>query len=355
MRDANIRLNDMSAMINPLIQVCFGVSFLISLTYGSNLVLNATITVGELVSFNEYLTRIMRPVISLGRIINATARGMASYRRLKDIHMQPEIHPMEYENRDMELTGAVSVRNLSYTYPGTTRQVLKDISFELPVGKVIGVVGETGCGKTTLIDLLLKLRTAPDDTVFLDGHPLQNIPAKTVRSIIGYVPQEEFLFNTTVRENIRFYETAEEPALQEASRAADLAKDMAQLAEGMDTEVGERGRHLSGGQKKRVTIARALVRDPKLLIFDDVLSSVDVRTEREILENLRQIMAEKTCLIVSQRISALRYADEILYMENGTIAERGTHEALLAMGGRYAALHEKQAKAAEEAEAALQQ
>ena len=130
---------------------------------------------------------------------------------------------------------------------------------------------------------------------------------------------------------------------------------MAQLAEGMDTEVGERGRHLSGGQKKRVPIARALVRDPQLLIFDDVLSSVDVRTEREILENLRQIMAEKTCLIVSQRISALRYADEILYMENGTIAERGTHEALLAMGGRYAALHEKQAKAAEEAEAALQQ
>jgi ATP-binding cassette subfamily B protein len=232
---------------------------------------------------------------------------------------------------------------------------LKDVSFELPVGKVIGVVGETGCGKTTLIDLLLKLRTAPDDTVFLDGHPLQTVPARTVRSIIGYVPQEEFLFNTTVRENIRFYEPATEPALQEASRAADLAKDMAQLAEGMDTEVGERGRHLSGGQKKRVTIARALVRDPKLLIFDDVLSSVDVRTEREILENLRQIMAEKTCLIVSQRISALRHADEILYMEHGTIAERGTHEELLALGGRYAALHEQQAKAAEEAEAALRQ
>ncbi len=355
MRDANIRLNDMSAMINPLIQVCFGVSFLISLTYGSNLVLNSTITVGELVSFNEYLTRIMRPVVSLGRIINATARGLASYRRLRDIIMQPEISPMEYEHRDMELTGAVSVRNLSYTYPGTTRQVLKDISFELPVGKVIGVVGETGCGKTTLIDLLLKLRTAPDDTVFLDGNPLQTIPARTVRGIIGYVPQEEFLFNTTVRENIRFYEPAEEPALQEASRTADLAKDMAQLAEGMDTEVGERGRHLSGGQKKRVTIARALVRDPKLLIFDDVLSSVDVRTEREILENLRQIMAEKTCLIVSQRISALRHADEILYMEHGTIAERGTHEELLALGGRYAALHEQQAKAAEEAEAALRQ
>jgi ATP-binding cassette subfamily B protein len=355
MRDANIRLNDMSALINPLIQVCFGVSFLISLTYGSNLVLNSTITVGELVSFNEYLTRIMRPVVSLGRIINATARGMASYRRLRDIIQQPEISPMEYEYKDMELTGAVSVRNLSYTYPGTTRQVLKDVSFELPVGKVIGVVGETGCGKTTLIDLLLKLRTAPDDTVFLDGHPLQTVPARTVRSIIGYVPQEEFLFNTTVRENIRFYEPATEPALQEASRAADLAKDMAQLAEGMDTEVGERGRHLSGGQKKRVTIARALVRDPKLLIFDDVLSSVDVRTEREILENLRQIMAEKTCLIVSQRISALRHADEILYMEHGTIAERGTHEELLALGGRYAALHEQQAKAAEEAEAALRQ
>jgi ATP-binding cassette subfamily B protein len=355
MRDANIRLNDMSALINPLIQVCFGVSFLISLTYGSNLVLNSTITVGELVSFNEYLTRIMRPVVSLGRIINATARGMASYRRLRDIIQQPEISPMEYEYKDMELTGAVSVRNLSYTYPGTTRQVLKDVSFELPVGKVIGVVGETGCGKTTLIDLLLKLRTTPDDTVFLDGHPLQTVPARTVRSIIGYVPQEEFLFNTTVRENIRFYEPATEPALQEASRAADLAKDMAQLAEGMDTEVGERGRHLSGGQKKRVTIARALVRDPKLLIFDDVLSSVDVRTEREILENLRQIMAEKTCLIVSQRISALRHADEILYMEHGTIAERGTHEELLALGGRYAALHEQQAKAAEEAEAALRQ
>lgn len=351
MRDANITLNNYASLLTPLIQLCFGVSFLISLTYGSNLVLSNEISVGELVMFNDYLLMIMMPVTALGRVINAMERGKASYRRLRDVLLLPEIDPKEYGDSEKPLTGAVSVRNLTFAYPGSDRKVLKQVSFELPVGKVLGIVGKTGCGKTTLIDLLLKLRQAPENTIFLDDQPLETIPAKAVRSAIGYVPQEEFLFNTTVKENICFYEPrATDEVVEEASRAADLAKDLAQLANGYDTEVGERGRHLSGGQKKRVTIARALVRDPQLLIFDDVLSSVDVHTEQAILANLKQKMKGKTCLIVSQRISALQHADEILYMEDGCVLERGNHGELLAMKGRYAAMYDQQMRAAEEAD-----
>lgn len=349
MRDANIKLNNTSSLLNPTIQLCFGLSFLISITYGSTLVVNNTISVGELVAFNDYLLMIMMPVVTLGRVINMAERGKASYRRLNEVLKQPEIDPGEYEEIAEPLHGAISVRNLTFRYPESERDVLRDVSFELPVGKVLGVVGETGCGKTTLIDLLLKLRQAPPNTVFVDNRPLEELPAKAVRAIIGYVPQEEFLFNTTVRDNIRFYEPrATEEVIAEASRAADLAKDMSRLANGYETEVGERGRHLSGGQKKRVTIARALVRDPQVLIFDDVLSSVDVHTEQEILANLRQIMKGKTCMIVSQRISALQHADEILYMEDGRIAERGSHAQLMEQGGKYAAMYLQQSRAAEE-------
>lgn len=347
MRDANIDLTNTSSLLSPMIQILFGISFLISLTYGSSLVLDYTISVGELVMFNDYLLMIMAPVISLGRVINAAARGKASYRRLNAIFQLPEIPEREYADCP-PLDGAISVQHLTYAYDGS-REVLRDVSFDLPIGKVLGIIGETGSGKTTLIDLLLKFRSAPPGTIAIDGRDLTEIPARAVRELVGYVPQEEFLFQTTVRENIRFYTPASDEAVDAAAEAADLKKDLDKLADGYETDVGERGRHLSGGQKKRVTIARALVRDPKLLIFDDVLSSVDVRTEQRILDNLSRVMRGKTCLIISQRISALRHADEILYMQDGRIVERGTHEQLMAQNGRYAAMYRQQSRAADEA------
>ena len=347
MRDANIDLADTSALLNPMIQILFGVSFLISLTYGSSMVLDGRITVGSLVAFNDYLLMIMAPVVSLGRIINAAARGRASYRRLNAIFAQPEVPAREYAPCP-PLRGDIAVHHLTYAYPGTARDVLRDVSFDLPVGKVLGIVGETGCGKTTLIDLLLKFRDAPPGTVTIDGRDLTEIPAHAIRAAVGYVPQEEFLFQTSVRENIRFYEPVDDAAIDRAAEAADLKKDLGQLADGYDTDVGERGRHLSGGQKKRVTIARALVRQPKILIFDDVLSSVDVQTEQRILAQLDRVMRGKTCIVISQRISALQHADEILYMQDGTVLERGTHAQLMAQNGAYAAMARAQSRAADD-------
>ena len=345
MRDANIDLADTTSLLTPMIQILFGVSFLISLTYGSSMVLRSRITVGDLVAFNDYLLMIMAPVVSLGRVINAAARGKASYKRLRAVFAQPEIPAREYAPCP-PLRGDIAVRHLTYAYPGTAREVLRDVSFDLPVGKVLGIVGETGCGKTTLIDLLLKFRDAPPGTVTVDGRDITEIPAHAIRAAVGYVPQEEFLFQTTVRENIRFYEPVDDAAIDRAAEAADLKKDLHHLADGYDTDVGERGRHLSGGQKKRVTIARALVRRPRILIFDDVLSSVDVQTEQRILAQLARVMRGKTCLVISQRISALQHADEILYLQDGAVRERGTHAQLMAQNGAYAAMARAQSRAA---------
>lgn len=344
MRDANIDLSNTSAWLNPLIQICFGVSFLISLTYGSNLVLTGQISVGELVAFNDYILMIMSPVVSLGRIINSAERGRASMKRLNDIFSAPEIPAEERAPYPQPIRGALSFRSLSYAYEEGGREVLHEFSAEVPAGRTLGVIGETGCGKTTLIDLLLKFRAAPRGTILVDGVDLCDIPAQAIRQAVGLVPQEEFLFNTSIGENIRFYEPdTGDDDIDRVAESSDLKKDLGRFADGYATPAGERGRHLSGGQKKRVVIARALIRKPEILIFDDVLSSVDVRTEQRILQNLDRIMAGKTCLLISQRISALKNADEIVYLENGRILERGTHDQLIALNGRYAAMAAEQA------------
>ena len=340
---ANIDLAKTSSWLSPLIEIFFGMSFLVSILYGSHLVVSGEITLGQLVTFNDYILIIMAPVVSLGRIINNLARGRASWARLNEVLSKPEIDPKEQAEYDREIQGKIEVRDLTYAYAEGRRQVLKQVSFTVPQGKVLGIVGETGSGKSTLIDLLMKFRTAPRGSILLDGVDLCDIPARAIRESIGYVPQEEFLFNTTVGENIEFYEpNCTQERIEQASQESDLSKDLWKLANGYDSEVGERGRHLSGGQKKRVVIARALVKEPQILIFDDVLSSVDVNTEKRILENLKKKMQGKTCIIISQRISALRDADEILYLNNGVVTEKGSHDELMAKNGSYAKMYRQQ-------------
>lgn len=343
MRAANIDLAKTSSWLSPLIEIFFGMSYLISILYGSHLVMNGEITLGQLVTFNDYITIIMMPVVSLGRIINNLARGRASWGRLNDVLRKPEVDPKEQAEYDREIHGEICVKNLTYAYQSDGREVLKNVSFTVPKGNVLGIVGETGSGKTTLIDLLLKFRTAPRGTITVDGVDLCDIPARAIRESVGYVPQEEFLFNSTVGENIEFYEPGcTQEKIEQASQESDLSKDLWKLANGYESEVGERGRHLSGGQKKRVVIARALVKDPSILIFDDVLSSVDVNTEKRILENLKKKMAGKTCIIISQRVSALRDADEILYLNDGVVVEKGSHDALMEKNGSYAKMCRQQ-------------
>ena len=348
MRDANIKLAYTSSLLNPLIQIFFGLSFMISLILGSNMVMGNEISVGELTAFNDYLIMIMAPIIALGRVINSFEKGSASMRRLNDVFQLSQIEEKEYADYDHDIQGNIQVNHLTYAYENDAMNVLDDISFEIKQGESLGIIGETGSGKTTLIDLLLKFLPVPRGSIYIDGVDLCDIPSKAIRESIGYVPQEEFLFNTTIAQNISFYQEDCTPeVIDEVSEYSDLKKDMYKFSNGYDTPVGERGHQLSGGQKKRVIIARAIVKHPRILIFDDVLSSVDVNTEQRILKNLQKTMKGKTSIIISQRISALRDATRIIYLQDGKIVEYGTHEQLMEQNGKYAHMYRQQSKNAD--------
>jgi len=343
MRSAQIRLVNLSSLLNPTITVMFALSYLISFILGGKMVLDGKITIGSFVEFNGYLTLILRPVMMVGRVLNSIQRGMASLKRLNDVYNAPTIP--EEENRDLDapLEGGIRAEHLDFSYPDSGEPILHDISFDLKPGEVLGICGPTGCGKTTLTHLLMKFYTPPKGTLYLDGKDVTTLPAKGIRDNIGYVPQDGFLFNTTVEENIVFYKPgATHEDVVRASEQAGLAKDLDSFSQGYDTVVGERGNHLSGGQRQRVSIARALIRNPRLILLDDTLSAVDMETEYEILENLRRFFTNRTAVIIAHRLSALEHADLILYMENGKIVEKGNHEELMALGGHYAGLYTKQ-------------
>lgn len=351
MRDANVQLTDASAWLNPITVITFGLSYSIAMMYGGRLVAAGTIQLGELVSFLGYLLLIQMPVISLGRIVNMLHRGIASYKRLDSIFKAPSIPDKEEEDYQGQIRGQIEARHLTFTYPGAKAPALQDVSFSIPAGATLGMAGKTGSGKTTLIELLLKFYDAPRGQLFVDGVDINDIPAKAIREAVGYVPQDGFLFSTTIQDDIAFY--TPEVGLEDVRKAAKLAnidEDIMAFPNGYQTAVGERGTRLSGGQKQRIAMARALVRDPKLLILDDTLSAVDNITERKIVENLQGELKEKTSIIISHRLSSLKDADLILYLEDGSVIEKGTHEQLMAQKGVYYDVYEKQSKEAQQDE-----
>jgi ATP-binding cassette, subfamily B, multidrug efflux pump len=350
-------------MLWPTLELMLGAAVVIVLWLGGREVLLGKISVGDFVAFNTYMVQLTWPVIALGWVINIFQRGTASLVRINEIlSQQPEIAdeaaltldtlnngatgvPPVHPTADADIQGEIEFRNLNFAYNGNS--VLKEINLRIPAGSSLAIVGPTGSGKTTLVNLIPRIYDAEPDAVLIDGRPIRQFSLDSLRRHIGFVPQETFLFSDTIRENIAFGIAQEDGEaklddIKAATEAANIAQDIESFPEGYNTTVGERGITLSGGQKQRTAIARALLRSPRILILDDALSSVDTHTEDKILNHLREIMHGRTTIFISHRVSTVRNADCIAVLHQGRIVELGTHDQLIARNGYYTDLYNKQ-------------
>jgi ATP-binding cassette, subfamily B, multidrug efflux pump len=346
----SLHLVRLMAMLWPTLEFVLGLSLMITLLVGGHEVVSHHISVGQFTAFNVYMVQLTWPMIAVGWVVNLFQRGTASVVRIDELLKQKT----DIDDRDVtpklltrfedaeEIAGDIEFRHLSFAYP-TGNQVLHDISLKVPAGTSLAIVGPTGSGKSTLVNLIPRLIDAAPGTVLIDGDPIRNYPLAGIRNQIGFVPQETFLFSDTIRQNIAFGTPNASPEqVEQAATIAHIATEILEFPRGFDTMVGERGVTLSGGQKQRTSIARAVIRNPRILILDDALASVDTYTEERILSGLRQVMEGRTTIFISHRISTARNADQIAVLVAGRIAELGTHDELLARNGYYTSLFEKQ-------------
>jgi ATP-binding cassette subfamily B multidrug efflux pump len=321
-----------------------GLAVVLVLWIGGREVLRSHITVGGFVAFNTYMVQLTWPIIALGWVINIFQRGTASMGRINEILVErPEISdsPATLKKEPAALKGEIEFRGLNFAYNGVP--VLRDVDLKISAGSSLAIVGPTGSGKTTLVNLIPRVYDAVPGTVLIDGRPIREYSLEFLRRNIGFVPQETFLFSETVRENIAFgKENATDEEVRAAAEGASIAGDIESFPEQYLTMVGERGITLSGGQKQRTAIARAIIRSPRILVLDDALASVDTQTEDKILNHLRSLMAGRTTIFISHRVSTVRNADRIAVLHDGRIVELGTHEELLDLNGYYTGLYNKQ-------------
>jgi ATP-binding cassette subfamily B protein len=341
--EKNLELARFQSLFVPLTHALPSVCFFITLLYGGRLVIQGEISLGDLVAFYGYLGLIIWPVMGFGLLVNFMQRGAASMDRINQILLiQPAIEDCAQPADIDFLQGHITIQNLSFRYHGAASLVLENISLDIPSGTTVGIIGKTGSGKTTLVQLLLRLYEAPAQTIKFDSINIQDISLTVLRSNIGYVPQDTALFSTSLRENIAFDQTYPDTAIWEAARIAHIDKEINALPKQLDTLIGERGITLSGGQKQRVALARAIIKNPAVLILDDSFSAVDSQTQAAILQDLRAFRQNRTTIIISHRISTLLDADQIIVLDEGRLAEQGTHAQLITIEGIYKRMYRQQ-------------
>ncbi len=340
----NIALVKIFAMFFPMLFLVINISMGIVLIFGGESAIFNEISIGEFVAFFQYLGMLIWPMIAIGWVVNLYQRGTASLKRLNSIfEVEPEILDENVDTSIQNLKGKITFKNLNFQYNSQTPQILENVSFEIDMGKTLAIVGRTGCGKTTIIDLLTRVYNPSKNNIFIDGIELFKIPLEILRENIVMVPQDIFLFSDSIADNISLAKPeTDRTYIEEVSRYAQVYEEIIDFDDGFDTVIGERGVTLSGGQKQRIAIARALLTNPNILILDDALSSVDTKTEKKILDLLIELRRDKTTIIIAHRISSLQHADKIIVLNDKKIAESGTHSELLAKNGIYKDLFEKQ-------------
>lgn len=348
--ERNRSLIRLTALFYPALHAVIGLMFVLIFFLGTRRIISGELTIGSFVAFQFYLGRMIWPLIALGWVINLFQRGMASMQRLHEVWSVPANvqadRPAAGGLTPAKLRGDLDIRNLTFSYDG--RAVLRDLNLSVPHGQTVGIVGPTGSGKTTLLNLITRTFEPPPVSIFLDGIPIEAFPVRELRELIGMVPQESFLFSESIAENIRFGKAeAKDEEIGHSAELAGLSGDVSAFPQGLQTMIGERGITLSGGQKQRTAIARALVREPVILILDDSLSAVDTATEERILNSLRQVREGRTVLIVSHRVSSVKDADHIVVLEEGAMVEQGSHDELISKDGYYANLYRRQTIEAE--------
>lgn len=348
-RQSNNAVDVFSNLLKLGLNVCFGSCYAISLIYGSKLVLEGKITVGALVTFNGYIGLFVGPINWLPNMISRFKRAQISYKRLDEIY-KLDLEKINEKNtlKKDKLEGNIQIKNLSFSYPGFIDSALKNINLDIKKGETLGILGTIGSGKTTLMNLIARLYNVPEGKIIIDGKDINQIPIEILRNNICYITQDNFLFSSSLKDNISlFKEEYEDEEIKDSTKKAIVYEDIKKMPEGINTVIGERGGDLSGRQKQRVAISRAFLKDSPILIFDDTFSALDNKTSEKLLQNIKELSKEKTCIIISNKVSDVKNSDKIIVLDNGNIVESGKHENLINNNGIYSQFYNQQSRKAE--------